>query len=131
LFRLSVCKRSIGVLAAEAAVWSLSIVEVEPAGECAAPFVAVLVDRYGGRAAEHRADEAPRFAVGAWPVRARAEVLDPERFAGECVDRGAVGGAVVGHQPLDPDAEGGEVGDRSAEEADGGAGLLIVEDWRP
>jgi hypothetical protein len=54
-------------------------------------------------------------------------MLDPERLAGERVDRGAVGGAVVGHQPLDPDAEAGEVSDGTAEEADRGGGLLIVE----
>jgi hypothetical protein len=56
-------------------------------------------------------------------------VLDSERLAGGRVDRGAVGGAVVGHQPLDADVEGGEVGDRSAQEADRGHGLLIVEDF--
>jgi len=41
---------------------------------------------------------------------------------------GAVVGAVVGQDPLDGDAPGGEEADRSAVEADGGDGLLILED---
>src|SRR5205823_5213213 len=89
-------------LAAEAAVWSSVIVEVEPAGEGAASFVACAVDRAVGPAAEHRSDEALGFAVGAWPVETGAKVLDPERFAGERVDRGAVGGAVVSGMKLRP-----------------------------
>src|SRR2546427_5275599 len=110
-------------------MWSSSIVEIEPAGERAASFVAVAVDRAVGPASEQGADEAFSFAVGARPVGPGAQVLDSERLAGDRVGRGAVGGAVVGHQPLDPDPEGGEVGDRSAQEADRGHGLLIVEDF--
>jgi hypothetical protein len=109
-------------------VWSLASVVVDPAGERAASFVAVAVDRAVGPAAEQGADEAFCFPVSARSVRACAQVLDPERFAGERVDRGAIRRAVIGHQPFDPDAESGEVSDRSAEEADGGNGLLIVED---
>jgi len=74
-------------LAAEAAVWSSSIVEVEPAGERAASFVAVAVDRAVGPAAEQGADEALGLTVGAGPVGAGAEVFDPERATGERVDR--------------------------------------------
>ena len=116
-----------GGLAAEAAVWSSSIVEVEPAGEGVRAFVAVAVDGAVGPAAEHGADEALGLAVGARPVGAGAEVFDPERFAGERVDRGAVGVAVVGHQPLDADAEGGEVRDGAAKEADRGDRFLVLE----
>ena len=79
---------------------------------CAVSFVAVAVDGAVGPTAKHRADEALRFPVGARPIRARAQVFDPKRFAGERVDRGAVGGAVIRHQPLDADPVGGEVCDR-------------------
>jgi hypothetical protein len=101
--------------------------EREPAGECAASFVAVAVDRAVGPASEEGADEAVRFAVGARPVGLGAEVLDPERLAGERVDRGAVGGAVACHQLLDSHAEAGEVRERAAQEADRGDRLLVVE----
>src|SRR6266849_7855764 len=87
------------------------------------------VDRAVGPAAEQGADEALRLPVCPWPVGTGAQVFEPQRFAGERVDRGAVGGAVVGHQPLDPDPEGGEVGNRAAQKADRGQGLLIVEDF--
>jgi hypothetical protein len=114
-------------LAAEAAVGSSSIVEVEPAGEHVVAFVAGVVDRTVGPAAEQGANEAFRLAVGARRVRPGAEVFDAQRFASERVDRGAVCVAVVGHQPLDPDPEGGEVGDRAAQEADRGRGFLVLE----
>jgi hypothetical protein len=55
-------------------MWSSSIVEVEPAGECVASFVAVAVDRAVGPAAEQSADEALCFPVGARPVGPRAKV---------------------------------------------------------
>ena len=58
-------------MAAEAAVWSSPIVEVEPAGERSASLVAVAVDGAVGPAAEQGADEALRFAVGAGPVGPR------------------------------------------------------------
>ena len=41
----------------------------------------------------------------------------PELAAGGGVDRRDVGGAVVGHHPLDRDAALGEPGDRAAKEA--------------
>ena len=81
-------------LAAEAAVWSSSIVEVEPAGQCSASFVAVAVDRAVGPAAEQGADEAFGFPVRARPVWTGAQMLDPERLARERVhDRDKVGGS--------------------------------------
>ncbi len=54
-------------------------------------------------------------------------MLDPEGLAGERMDRGAVGVAVVGHQSFDPDAEGGVVRDGAAQEANRGDGLFVVE----
>jgi len=74
-------------LAAEAAVWSSSIVEVEPAAERSASFFAAAVDGAVGPAAEQGADEALCFAVGAWPVGPGAQVFDSQRLAGERVDR--------------------------------------------
>src|SRR5436190_23282824 len=54
-------------------------------------------------------------------------MLDPECIAGERVNRGAVGGSVVGHHSLNADAESSEVRDGSTEEADRGDGFLVVE----
>ena len=88
----------------------------------------VAVDRAVGPAAEQGADEAFGFAVGLGPVGAGAEVADAEGAAGDGVDRGAVGGAVVGDQPLDGDAVAGVVRDRAAQEPDRGGGLLVGED---
>ena len=53
-----------GRLVADGAVWSLAIVEVQPAGERGDAFAAVAVDRGVGPAAEHRADEPFGLAVG-------------------------------------------------------------------
>jgi hypothetical protein len=108
-------------------VWSASIVEVEPAGEGWAAFVAGAVDRAVGPAAEHRADETFRLSVRARPVGPGAEVFEAERLAGERVDRGAVRVAVVGHQSLNADPESGEVRDRATQEGDRGRGFLVLE----
>jgi len=48
-------------LAAEAAVWSAAIVEVEPAGKGVSAFVAGAVDGAVGPAGEQGADEALCF----------------------------------------------------------------------
>ena len=76
-------------------MWSSAIVEVEPALEGSAAFGGVAVDGAVGPAAEHRADEAFGFSVGARPIGARAEVFDSEASAGELVDEAAGAGAVV------------------------------------
>ncbi len=57
-----------------------------------------------------------------------AQVADAERAAGDCVHDRDVGAAVVGEDPLNGDAVAGEEGERSAEEADCGCGLLVGED---
>ena len=51
----------------------------------------------------------------------------PQRAASDRVDRGAVGGAVVGDQPLDGDAVARVERDRAVEERDDGGGLLVGE----
>jgi hypothetical protein len=82
-------------------VWSAAIVEVELAGEREPAFLAGGVDCAVGPAADQGADEAFGFAVGARPVGPCAEMLDPQRFAGERVHDAAVAGAVVGqHREL-------------------------------
>ena len=55
-------------------------------------------------------------------------MVDAECAAGERVDGGAVGGAVVGEEPLDADAVAAVEGDGAAEEADRGCGFLVGED---
>ena len=54
-------------------------------------------------------------------------MFDPECFAGEGVDGGAVAGAVVGHDPLDLDPVRAEVGDCATEKADRCGCLLVFE----
>src|SRR5579862_3745335 len=108
-------------------MWSSSIVEVEPGGKSRAALLGATVNRAVGPAAEHRADEALRLPIRARPVGPGAQVLEPERLAGECVDDGAVTGAVVGHHPLNTDAVGAVVGDGAAEEASRRGRLLVAE----
>ncbi len=81
-----------------------------------------------GPFAQHGLDESFGFAVGAGPVRAGAEVVDPEPFDRGGVDFGAVAGAVVGHDALHVDAMLGEPGDRSFQERDAGGAFLVGED---
>src|SRR5437764_6171080 len=81
---------SAGCSVAEGAVWSTPVIELEPAGQAGGALGARAVDRAVGPAAEQRADEALGFAVRARPVGPRAQVPQPERAAGERVQRRAV-----------------------------------------
>src|SRR5205823_5232522 len=76
-------------------------------------------------AAEQRANEPLGFAVGLWPVGAGAQVADPERPAGDRVNRSAVRGPVIGQDALDSDSVPGEELDRSSEERDHGGRLVV------
>jgi len=93
-------------VAAEGAVWSLVILEVEPGGQCVAAFAAGFADAAAGTAVEHGADEAFGNADGLWPAWPRAQALDAERAAGDGMRERDVEGAVVGHHSLDLDAVG-------------------------
>ena len=86
---------------------ALMVVVPEPAVKGAVRSCADAVDRAVGPAGEQGADEAFGFAVGLGPVGAGAEVADTEGAAGDRVDGGAVGAAVVGEQLLDGDAVAG------------------------
>jgi hypothetical protein len=68
------------------------------------------------------------FAVGLGSVGAGVEVADLEGAVGGGVDRGAVGAAVVGQDPLNGDAVAGVERDGTSEKADDGAPVLIGED---
>src|SRR6476660_1777267 len=103
------------------------VVVPEPAVKRGGSFRAVAVDRAVCPAGEHGADEPFGFAIGLRPVVAGAQVPDPERPARDCVDRGAVGGSVVCHEPLDGDAVAGVERNGSVEEPDNGGGLLVAE----
>src|SRR5713226_2243408 len=87
------------------------VVVPEPAVKGGGALVARAVDRPVRPAGEQGADEALGLAVGLWPVGARAAVADPQRSAGERVDRRPVAGAVVGQDPLDLDAAPAGVGE--------------------
>lgn len=80
------------------------VVVPEPAVKGGGAFCACAVDGAVGPAVEHGADEALGFAVGLGAARSSAEVADAERLAGEGVDGGDVGAAIVGEYALDVDA---------------------------
>src|SRR3954454_23156695 len=103
------------------------VVLPEPAVKGGGAFLAFAGYGVVGPAGEHRADEALGFAVGlgsAWPC---AQVADPQSAAGERVERGDVGAAVVGQDPLDLDPVAAVVGEGAAQEADRGRGFLVCE----
>src|SRR5215218_2741784 len=103
------------------------VVVPEPSVKGLAAFVARAVGGAVGPACEQRADEAFCFAVRLRPARARAQVADAERLAGERMDGCAVGGAVGGEQTLHPDAVASKESDCSAQEADGRGRFLVGE----
>src|ERR1039458_9895701 len=105
------------------------VVVIEPSVKRGGALGARAVDRAVGPATQEGADEAFGFAVGLGSVGAGAEVADPEGAAGGSVDRGAVGAAVIGQDPLDGDAVAGVEGDSTSEKADDGASALIGQDF--
>src|SRR6266536_5349483 len=94
------------------------VVVPEPAVKGLRPLLARAVDRPIGPAGKQGADEALGLAVCLRPVGTGAAVADPEFAAGERVQGGDVGGAVVGQEPLDPDPAASVEGDRALQEAD-------------
>ena len=97
-------------------MWSVVVVAPEEAVEGCGPLRAGRVDRGVGPLVQHGADEALGLAVGLWPARARAQVADAERPAGDRVHCRAVGRAVVGQQAFDNDPVTAEEGHRPAQE---------------
>src|SRR2546423_1638249 len=104
------------------------VVVPEPAVKGCGALCAGGVDRAVGPAAEHGADEALGLAVGLWATRSGAQVADAERAAGDRVQGGDIGRAVVSHDALDDDAVALEELQRSPEKADRGRGLLVAQD---
>src|SRR6266480_1345638 len=94
------------------------VVVPEPAVKGLRPLLARAVDRPIGPAGKQGADEALGLAVCLRSVGTGAAVADPEFAAGERVQGGDVGGAVVGQEPLDPDPSASVEGDRALQEAD-------------
>src|SRR5215210_602706 len=103
------------------------VVGEEPTVKGGGAFSVGAVERAVGPAAEHGADEAFCLSVGLrapWPG---AQVADVKAPAGEGVNRGAVGGAVVGEQVLDGDAVTAIKRDRASEERDRRGRFLVAE----
>jgi len=73
-------------------------------------------------------DEALSLAVSARGVRLGAQVADAELLAGSFEVGGAIGGAVVGHDPLDAYAAAAVVLDGGAEQRGGGIAVFIGGD---
>src|ERR1019366_1360945 len=63
-------------------------------------------------------DEALRFAVGPGGIGPCTDMPKAELMAGVTEGLRHIGGAVIGHDPLDLYAEAGVINDRKAEEAD-------------
>jgi len=74
-------------------------------------------------------DEALGLAIGLGCIGPGADVLEAEPVAGASKGAGFVARTIVGHDPLDPDAEAGVVGERGFEEGDGAAFALILLDF--
>src|SRR5688572_27472535 len=96
------------------------VVAPEPAVKGCGAFCAGGVDRAVGPAVEEGADEALGFAVGLGSVGPCADVTDAEQSAGEGVQAGSVGRAVVGDEFLDGDAVAGVELDGAPQEPDRG-----------
>jgi hypothetical protein len=114
-------------MAAEGAVRSPAIVEVEPACERGGSFVTRAIDAPVGPTVEQRADEPLRLPIGLRTARTGAQVPDAERSAGDRVHRRAIGGSVVGEHTLDGDAVSGVEAQSSPQETDRCAGALISQ----
>src|SRR5580700_12210383 len=81
-----------------------------------------------GPFAQSGLDEAFRFAVGLWRVRASAAVFEAHLETSLTKQVGAIAAAVIGEQSADDDAVASEEVNRIPEEGDGGVGFLIGED---
>jgi hypothetical protein len=112
----------IGDLAARLAGGSLVVVVAQPSGQVGRAGVGAAVPQCVGPLAEQGLDEPLGLAVGVGRVRPGADVAHTQQPAGLAEQAGEVARAVVGHHPLDPDAEAlkkeqgadQEAGDRQA-----------------
>src|SRR5919109_4149213 len=103
------------------------VVVVKPAVKGGDPVLVGSVDRAVGPAGEEGPDESFGLAVGLGAVGTGAKVADAEHATGDGMHRGAVAGAVVGHELLNGDAVLLIEADRASEERDHGGGLLVRE----
>src|SRR5450755_201350 len=105
------------------------VVVPEPSVRGSGSFDAVAIDGAVGPAGDQGANEAFGFAVGLGSVGLGAQMADPESATSDRVQRGAVGAAVVGEQPLDGDAVAGIERDGTPEKPNHGAPFLIRENF--
>jgi putative transposase len=104
------------------------VVVPEPAVKGGGAFSARAVDGALGPAGDQGADEALCLSVCLRPVRAGAQVLDPEPATGDRVHGRSVRAAVVAEYALDADAVAAVEGEGAAKEGDRGRRLLVGED---
>src|SRR5712692_8921913 len=102
------------------------VVVPEPAVKGCGAFSARAGDGAVGPAGEQGADEALCLSVCLRPVRAGAQVLDPEPATGDRVDGRSVRAAVVAEYALDADAVAAAEG--ALEEGDRARRLFVGED---
>jgi hypothetical protein len=105
------------------------VVVREPAVKRGGALGGAAVDGAVGPTGDQRSDEPLGLAVGLGPVGTGAEVTDPERAAGDRVDRSALGGAVVGQHALDRESVPGEELDCPPQEGDDRGRLVIAENF--
>jgi hypothetical protein len=118
-------KRSHGSDAAEARVGALDVVVRDPGRQGVKPLGVGAVETSVGPLGEERLDEPLCLAVGLGPIWTGPLVASLERL-----DRALEGGtrvrlAVVGQDPLDPDAMAGEPDRGVEQEMAGTAGALV------
>ena len=106
---------------------SLVVVEVVPGLELSVSMIGAGPVLGVGPFLERGLDEAFGLAVGTRGVGSGAAVLELHLGAGIAEQVGAVGTSVVGKQSAYGDVALGEEAGRSAQEADGGLGLLVRE----
>src|SRR3954447_5661483 len=107
---------------------SVSVVGMEPWLHGGGALGGAVERLQVGPFAQAGLDEAFGFAVGPGRVRPSAPVLDAGGRARFPKGSAGIGRAVVGHDPLDGDAEAGEPGKRPLEEGHGALLALVGQD---
>lgn len=104
------------------------VVAVKPSRQFGGSLFLGVVGAGLGPLAQARLNEALGLAVGLRRVRLGADVLEAKPVAGLAEGKGLVARPVVGHHPLDLDAQACMVSDRSLEEGHGASLPLALHD---
>ena len=117
-----------GRLVVQAGVRAVPVVVMEPEGQVSGALGGVEVGASVGSFAEQALYDALGLAVGSRRVRSGTDGLEVEPPTEPGEGPGGVAGAVIGHDPLEGDAERGEVAQRDEEGPTGALSALARED---